>query len=192
MSDAATKPPRMTVEEFLVWAEGRPGRYELADGEVIKMQEEREAHNLVKFSIAVAFRQALAGKQTGCQTFTDGMAVRIDADMAFEPDAMIDCGPRNPDARLAPKPVVVVEVVSPSTSRIDEGRKFLGYFSLPSIHHYLIVDARRRLVIHHRRNGEEIATRFLHANAGGGGTLLLDPPGISVEIADFFAELDAA
>ena len=117
------------------------------------------------------------------------MAIRIDDDMAFEPGAMIDCGPRNPDARLAPKPVVVAEVVSPSTSRIDEGRKLLGYFALSSIHHYLIVDARKRLVIHHRRNGEEIATRFLHANEGGGGTLLLDPPGISVEIADFFADL---
>ena len=65
MSDAATKPPHMTVEEFLAWAEGRPGRYELADGEVIKMQEEREAHNLVKFAVAVAFRQALLHRWDG-------------------------------------------------------------------------------------------------------------------------------
>ena len=39
---------RMSVEEYLAWAEGRPGRYELLDGTVYAMTPERAAHAEVK------------------------------------------------------------------------------------------------------------------------------------------------
>jgi Uma2 family endonuclease len=190
MPQSAAKPPHMTVDEFMVWAQDQPGRHELYDGEVFTMQAEREAHTTVKLSVAIALRNALANKRTGCRAYTDGRSVRIDSTTSFEPDALVECGPRDPRSLYAEQPVIVVEVTSPSTSRIDRALKLFGYMGLPSIRHYLIVDAENRFLIHFRRNGDEVVTRILNSKAGAGGMLHLDPPGITVEIGDFFADLD--
>jgi Uma2 family endonuclease len=73
----------------------------------------------------------------------------------YEPDALVRCGPPLPaDAIEVADPVIVVEVVSPSSRGIDCGVKLAGYFALPSLRHYLIVDTGTRVVIHHRR-GED-------------------------------------
>jgi Uma2 family endonuclease len=78
--------------------------------------------------------------------------------------------------------VIVVEVLSPSTGHIDASAKLAGYFRIPSVQHYLIVDLDKRLVVHHARGeGDAIATRIVKA-----GTLRLDPPGIEVTMEDLF------
>jgi Uma2 family endonuclease len=73
------------------------------------------------------------------------------------------CGPRAPANALAlDNPIIIVEVLSPSTAAIDPGRKLSGYFSLPSVEHYLILDPEWRVVIHHKRGtGDAIETGSL-------------------------------
>jgi Uma2 family endonuclease len=79
-------------------------------------------------------------------------------------------------------PVIVVEALSPSTAAIDHGRKLSGYFSIPSVQHYLILDPDRRVVIHHKRGqGDAIETRVLT-----GGDARLDPPGFEVSVEALF------
>jgi Uma2 family endonuclease len=83
---------------------------------------------------------------------------------------------------VAPNPLIVVEVISPSTGHIDKGDKLEAYFSIPGLHHYLLVYRDRRLVMHHQRTaGERFATQLLHE-----GELLLDEPGLTVPVADLF------
>src|SRR3990172_9408692 len=83
----------------------------------------------------------------------DGMTVRITDWTAFEPDALV-----YPAPRLAPhdlevrNPMIVVEVLSPTRGARDTGAKLAGYFSLPSLAHYLVVDADTSTVTHHARN----------------------------------------
>ena len=111
------------------------------------------------------------------------MAIRIDARATYEPDASVVCGPRvAPDAIEIDNPVIVVEVLSPSTAAIDHGRKLSGYFSLASVQHYLILDPDRRVVIHHKRgSGDAIETRVLTE-----GAARLDPPGFEVAVEALF------
>jgi Uma2 family endonuclease len=56
-----------------------------------------------------------------------------------------------PSAQEVPNPIILVEVLSPSTGKRGHGVKRDGYFTLPSLRHYVIVDPDRALVIHHRR-----------------------------------------
>ena len=112
------------------------------------------------------------------------MTVRITARTAFEPDALVVC-PSPPDLNTMeiPNPVIVVEVLSPSTAADDHGLKLDGYFSLPSVEHYLIIDPDRSVMIHHKRGqAEAIETRILRE-----GVVRLDPPGLEAEVAGFFA-----
>ena len=181
------KPLRMTADEFLAWALEQPhGRYELAAGEVIAMAPERAAHALVKLAAARALEDAVAAAGLPCQVFPDGMAVRIDDATVYEPDASLRCGPKLPeDAVELADPMAVVEVLSPSTRAQDSGAKLEAYFRLASVRHYLIVNTATRAVIHHARGPEgAIATRIRAE-----GELRLDPPGIALSTADFFARL---
>jgi len=181
----------MTVEEFLPWAEGRDGRWELHDGvpvmissaEPVMMAPERAAHIRTKFGAAKALERGLATAGLPCEVFADGMAVRVDSRTTYEPDASVVCGPRVPaDAIEIDNPVIVVEVLSPTTAAIDHGRKLSGYFSLPSVEHYLILDPDRRVAIHHKRgSGDAIETRVRSE-----GVVRLDPPGFEVAVEALF------
>jgi Uma2 family endonuclease len=174
---------RMTVDEFLIWAEAQEGRYELHGGEVFSMAAERTVHAEVKFAVQLALQEGIRKAGLPCFMLPDGVTVRISNDTAHEPDALVYCGPKlPPNAIEVPRPVVVVEVLSPSTRRIDASKKLAGYFSLPSLHHYLIVDPGTPPLIHHQRQADgTILTRLV-----GEGSLRLDPPGFDLTVDKLF------
>jgi Uma2 family endonuclease len=114
----------------------------------------------------------------------DGMTVRIDDTTAHEPDALVYCGPRlAPSAIEVPNPVIVIEVLSPSTRHIDAQIKLAGYFRLPSVMHYLVIDPDKPLVLHHARNADgTILTRIV-----SDGVIGLEPPGIEITIGEIYS-----
>jgi Uma2 family endonuclease len=179
---------QMTVDEFLTWAEGRPGRYELFRGEVVAMTPEMARHAQMKAAVYVALRDAIRARRLGCFMMPDGMTVRVDDTTAFEPDALVYCGEKLPPASLeVPNPVVVVEVLSHSTRRIDLNHKLAGYFRVASVRHYLVVDPEKPLIVHHARESDgSIRTQIVTD-----GTLPLDPPGIELSITDIYREAGA-
>lgn len=174
---------KLTVDEYLAWAEGRPGRYELYAGTVYAMAPERAGHASVKFAVQAALLSGIRQADLPCHMLPDGMTVRVDRHTAHEPDALVYCGDKLAASAIeVPNPIVVVEVLSPSTRHVDASAKLAGYFSLESVRHYLIVDPDRRVVIHHQRGeGDLIATRIASP-----GALRLDPPGIDLKVADVF------
>ena len=173
---------RMTVDEFLVWAEDQGDRYELVDGIVHGMSPERAGHARAKSRVHRALEDAVARADLPCEAMADGMTVRVDARTAYEPDGLVYCGERLGDEAIeVPAPVVVVEVLSPSTGFYDRHHKLAGYFAVSSIRHYIIVDLDRRMVIHHARDGDAIRTRLLPS-----GPLRLDPPGLDLAVEDLF------
>jgi Uma2 family endonuclease len=185
---AALLKTRMSVDEYLAWAEGRPGRYELVDGNVYAMTPERAAHAEVKLAIHLALVAGIRARLLPCHVLPDGMTVRIDESTAYEPDALVYCGPKLPPAALeVTEPMIVVEVLSPSSQHIDASLKLAGYFRLPSVTHYLIVDPDRPMVIHHARgNDDSIHTRIVRE-----GTLTLAPPGLELALADIYGTAQA-
>jgi Uma2 family endonuclease len=176
---------RMSVDEYLAWSEDNPGRYELVQGEVYAMAAERARHARTRVAVFDALRHAVHAAGDACEAMPDGMTVRTDTRTAYEPDALVYCGPRiGPDAVEVDNPVIVVEVSSPSTRRTDASEKLAGYFRVPSIHHYLMVDPDRRTVVHHRRSGDGVDSAFLQD-----GTLVLDPPGLELPVASLLERL---
>ena len=175
---------RMTVDEFLAWAIGEPGRYELADGEVHAMSPETASRVDRKFAVQVILAGSLRARGLPCRMMADGMTVRIDEATAYEPDALVYCGPKIGSGSMEVRdPVIVVEVLSRSTRRIDTNAKLAGYFRLPSLAHYLIVEPDKPLIIHHARGaGDTILTRIVTD-----GVIDLDPPGLSLSVAEIYA-----
>ncbi len=184
--DAVTALPKqkMTVDEYLAWAQGRPGRFELYAGVVYAMTPERAGHAQVKFAVQTALVAGIRRAGVPCHMLPDGMTVRIDQDTAHEPDALVYCGQALPASAVeVPNPVIVVEVLSPSTRHVDASAKLAGYFRTSSVQHYLIVDPDKRLTIHHARGeGDAIVTRIV-----SDGGIRLDPPGIELNGEELFS-----
>ncbi|MBY6241022.1 Uma2 family endonuclease [Methylosinus sp. Sm6] len=183
MSAPAIK--RITIPDFLAWSEGQEkGRYELVSGEIVAMAPERAEHGRAKAQIWRALADALARSGASCEAFVDSVGVAIDAQTVYEPDVLVNCGePIAPDAMLAPAPVVIVEVLSPSSRHIDKSVKLAGYFRLAGLAHYLVVDLDRRTVLHYRRQGadEPILLRIVTE-----GVIRLDPPGLDLALSEIF------
>lgn len=175
--------PRMTVDEFLAWAVEQPGRYELFRGEVFPMPPEVVGHTRVKGKVYAALLAAIRERRLPCEVLTDGATVRIDNTTAYEPDALVHCGQELPPTALeVPDPVIIVEVLSASSRRIDTTLKLEAYFRLPSVMHYLIVDPTQPSIIHHARgSGDTILTRIVTS-----GSIALDPPGLELALADIY------
>ena len=151
-----------TADEFIAWAlEQATGRFELDNGAVVAMAPERIDHTRAKRNATIALHNAIGARGCPCEVLPDGASVRINERTVYEPDALVRCGPLSPGGEMeVSDPVIVVEVVSPSSRGIDTGSKLAAYFSLPSVLHYLIVDTDKRLVIHHHRDGKgEIGVR---------------------------------
>ena len=181
MSEAAAK-QHLTVDEFLPWAEAQErGRYELLRGEIVAMSPERAEHSRAKFNITRALATSIERTRVPCEAFVDSLAVVIDQTTSYEPDVLVNCGPPvAPHSMTASNPVIVVEVLSPSTRNIDKSIKIPDYFRVPGLVHYLIVDLGRRNVLHYRRTADGTITVAILRD----GAIALDPPGLSLDVSD--------
>jgi Uma2 family endonuclease len=174
---------RMTLPEFLEWIEDRPERYELADGVVYAMSRESLEHARLKSAVWLALRDGIKSAGLPCEAIIDGPGVIIEDRSYFVPDAIVVCGGRlDGDLSLVDAPVIVVEVLSPSTKVFDVEEKLIYYFNKPSVQHYLIASMKGRYILHHRRTGPAQAeTRVVRE-----GEITLNPPGFALAIADCF------
>jgi Uma2 family endonuclease len=175
----------LTVAEYLAWGatQSERQRTELINGQIVAMSPERVEHIEAKFAAAHALKSAISRAGLSCHALADGAMVQIDEHTAYEPDALVYCGDKLPRGAVAvPAPIIVVEVLSPSTAHTDTSAKLIGYFRLPSVQHYLVVDPDDRSVTHHARSSEGA----IEARTLATGLLTLDPPGLTCDVADLF------
>jgi Uma2 family endonuclease len=181
MSMTALPRHRMKVPEFLAWAnEQLDANYELVDGEVVAMAPDRLRHNLVKAAAYRALDDAVKAAGLACTVFTDGVGVVINDSTTRIPDASVQCRVKlQLRSMVLEAPLIVVEVSSPSSERQDIGAKFIEYFSVPTIRHYLVVVPERRAVLHHMRNEDGKLSTYI----GRSGDIVLSPPGMTVPVS---------
>jgi Uma2 family endonuclease len=172
----------MTVDEYLAWSDRQSERRrtELINGQVVVLPPERVSHSRVKGQAYLALLQAVRASGLPCEALPNGLTVRIDDHTAYEPDALIYCGePPAADSMLVANPIIVVEVLSPTTTHSDTSAKLIGYFKIPSVVHYLVINPDNCTVTHYTREG---TPSLLNC-----GPLRLDPPGIDLVIETLFA-----
>jgi Uma2 family endonuclease len=169
----------MTVDEYLAWADAQSEQphAELINGQIVSMPPERAIHNRIKHAAYFALTRPVKAAGLPCEILGDGMTVPIDAHTAYGPDGVVNCAePIPPNQLTVPNPIIVVEVTSPSTVHSDTSAKLIGYFKLPSVAHYLVMDPDLMNVTHHARGrAPAVLTE---------GSLRLDPSGLDVAVAD--------
>ena len=192
MNVALRKP--MTTEDFFTWVEGRDGRYEFDGVQPVAMSPCTNNHGTIADKLNLELAQRLAGSP--CQSRSpQGGGVATTGGKVRAPEATVTCSKIRGRDRLIPNPVIVFEVISESTRRIDQIDKLREYHAVPSIKRYVIIEQIGVAVTVHSRVGNEPwATRPY----GKGDVLDLPEIGIQLpvdllyETVDFNEEEDAA
>ena len=138
---------RLGVDDYLQGEQRAEVKHEYLDGEVVAMGGASAKHGLVVTGLGLAIGQH--ARRKGCQLFIADMKVRVDhADQTYfyYPDLLLACDPQDREPYYRRRPCMVVEVLSPSTERIDRREKLFAYQTIPSLREYLLIDPQKRCV----------------------------------------------
>ena len=137
---------RYTFREYVELEASSDARYEFFDGIVYAMSGGSPDHSRLAANVISLLTAQLAGKP--CQAFTSDLRVRVlETGLATHPDVSVICGSleRDPeDANTATNPLVLVEVLSPSTQRYDREEKAAHYRRIPSLESYVLISQEER------------------------------------------------
>ena len=149
---AVPRPQFVTVADYLRGEEDAEVRHEYSGGRVYAMAGAKTRHNRVAGNAFASLHGKLRGQP--CEPFNSHMKVRVllpRETRFYYPDAMVVCDPDGPDSVFQQRPVVVIEVLSESTRRVDEGEKLEAYLQIPTLRVYLLAESNEPSVTVYRR-----------------------------------------
>jgi Uma2 family endonuclease len=152
VASALKRPNELSESEYLSDENTRFQRHEFLDGHVYAMAGATENHSGIKLNLVGWLSSRLP---LGCRLFDGDMKLRVQTARAtafYYPDVFISCGPRSGAQLFRTDATLIVEILSPTTERIDRTEKRENYQSVASLNEYLLVDGRRRTIEVHRRS----------------------------------------
>lgn len=135
----------MSLAEYLEWEAVQTDRNEYWRGEIFGMVGGNRGHGRVVANLMRHLGNHL--DNTPCQAFSENMKVQVGEEAVLYPDVFVTCD-REFDATqtLFTEPILIIEVLSPSTQGYDRSRKFAIYRRLASLREYVLIDPETRRV----------------------------------------------
>ena len=140
---------KVSVEDYLEGEKISPVKHEYIEGEVYAMAGGSDNHNRIAIELVTLLSIHLRGSK--CEPFFGDIKVRASKTVYYYPDVLVSCEDEPDDPYFRNQPILIVEVISPSTGRIDRSEKLLYYLQMPSLREYVIVDQETMNVEVHRR-----------------------------------------
>ena len=155
MKTAAYTP--LSESEYLAYEAQSPLRNEYIAGEIFAMTGASIRHNVIAGNLFAELRSHLKG--TPCRALIEGVKLRLRKEQSyFYPDVMVTCENRLQELdslqQIVEEPLIVIEVLSPSTEAVDRREKLRAYRTLPSLKEYLLVSQDKAQVEIYRRRGD--------------------------------------
>lgn len=182
--------PRLTAEEYLTIERAAEFRSEFHDGVMYAMAGGTRKHSRISVNCSGALYTRLKGKR--CQPYNSDMRILVEATGLYTyPDISVVCGPWQaaPNASdCLVNPTVIIEVLSPSTSDYDRGKKFWNYRHIPSLTDYILVSTEDILVEHYTR--QDAGQWLLTTLEGVEASLVIASLQISIPLSEIFEDLE--
>ncbi len=178
----------VSPEEYLLAEAKAKHKHEYLGGIVHAMAGGRVIHSLIASNILIAMGSRLRGKR--CRVFNSDIKVRVKMPSGqirfYYPDAQVVCDSNPSDDVYQDKPVLVVEVTSPSTWRTDQVEKLEAYTTIPTLEWYLLIDTKRcEVAVHHREADGFHSLKLTSLD----DTITLKSLGIDLPLADIYADV---
>jgi len=178
MNLALRKP--MTLAEFLKWEERQPLRYEFDGVGPVAMTGGTLGHSAIQRNLAISVGGRLRGKP--CQFHGSDLKFQVAEGHVRYPDGMVVCSPVDRTATVIYDPVIVFEVLSPSTTRDDRIVKAREYQATPSVQRYVMLEQDAVGATVYARSGNAWTHEILVADS----ILALPEIGVSLPLAELY------
>lgn len=185
-------PHHMTTDEFLDWASGAPGKWQLVDGEPRAMAPASATHGIIQARLATVLTNGLDAMSGSCVVVTEPAIVpqiRANSNMRV-PDLAVTCATVQAGQIAVQEPVLLIEILSPS-NEVDTRQNVWTYTTIPSV--------REILVLHSTRIAAELLRRGAGASwpenpdpVGPMDQLTLESIGLTVPLAALYARTHLA
>jgi Uma2 family endonuclease len=137
----AESPLFISVEDYLAAEEKSEMRNEYVEGWVRAMSGASVRHNQVKFNCGYHLMRQLRGKR--CRPFDSDMKLRLRRQgrtRFYYPDLQVICESNAPTEQFQDLPVLIIEVLSPSTRQYDLDEKLNAYLHIATLQYYIILE----------------------------------------------------
>jgi Uma2 family endonuclease len=143
---------KLSVEDYISGEEISDIKHEYLDGEVYAMAGASQNHN----RIIGNFFNVLANhlRNSPCEPYSENVKVRVSEEVFYYPDVLVTCEGNFNNPYYSEQPILIIEVISPSTAQTDRREKLRAYQQMPSVHEFVIVEQDLISVEIHRRQSD--------------------------------------
>jgi Uma2 family endonuclease len=181
MAEAALR--GITVDEFLRWEDGTDTRYELVNGFIVAMAPPAPPHGILSVRLGGSLDTALRSRRP-CMAQSEAGIARPDRDdTCYIADLAVTCEPLQLDDRLIREPVLIVEILSPSTAAFDRQTKVPDYRRIASVQEILLIDSESAFAEVLRREGDHWITEIVQGQAA---TFSLTSVPLAIPMAELY------
>jgi Uma2 family endonuclease len=180
MNQALRKP--LTLAEFLEWEQNQELRYEFDGVQPVAMTGGTAAHASIQANLAISLGGRLRGKP--CAFFGSDLKIEVAGRIRY-PDGFVVCSPVSNKSTIVADPVVIFEILSPSTSSTDRILKNREYAATPSVRRYVILEQDRvAATVFARIEGDWVGHVLLEDEI-----LAMPEIGLEIPLAEFYQGL---
>jgi Uma2 family endonuclease len=182
---------KYTLEEYLELDKNSGERYEYFDGEVFAMAGGSPDHARISGNAYFAIQAKLGDGD--CEAFNSEMRIKVPAAFPYRyPDVSVVCGEPIFDEiggqQMLVNPILIVEVLSPSTAAYDLGEKFTAYQSIDTFQEYLLISQDRPHVIQHVKQAKR---KWLRIEIEGmESEVALESIGVTLMLAEIYRRVE--
>ena len=175
----------LTVDEYLESEKFSPVRREYLAGQVYAMSGASTAHNLIAGNVFAQLRAHLRGGP--CQVFISDMKLHIEAINTFYyPDVMVACDPEDQGDYFKTRPILIIEVLSPTTAAIDRREKLLAHQKIASLREYILISEDEiKVEVYRRDQGGKWWEHTLERE----GELRLESVEFKIDLTDLYEDV---
>jgi Uma2 family endonuclease len=189
---ALPKISHYTPQEYLRLEREADYKSEYFQGEIFAMAGASFNHNIVNENCSVLIGSFLRKKP--CQSFSRDMKLHIPVNTLYTyPDLMIVCGDKkfvDGEKDVIMNPVIIIEILSPSTEAYDRGSKFALYRSIPSLREYVMISS-TSISAEVMRKESDLGLWFLASEANTlEGSILIKNIDLELSLSDIYEETE--
>lgn len=182
MANRVAKTTFIAEAEYLAGEKIAETKHEYIDGEVVAMAGASARHNRLSLNVATAFNVHLA--KHPCQPYASYLQVKVGSKY-FYPDVLVDCSNLADDSHFSQTPILIVEVLSKSTRRMDETTKRIAYTQINSLLEYVLIEQDFvDIEVIRRRNGWQSGHFYL------GDSVAFDAIALTMSVEEIYARVN--
>lgn len=176
---------RLSEADYLEGEQDGQIRHELIDGIAYAMTGASDKHNKISGNVFAELRNVLKQRQSPCTAYINDMKVKVQNDFYY-PDVMVVCDRQDHENDYyKTRPVIIIEVLSPATRRIDKTLKREAYSSLESLQEYVLVEQdKAEIEVFTRQSGWQAAYYYL------GDTIYFESIDTSISVEDIYYQVN--